>query len=129
MKTLALSFLAVLTLSLVSWTQPAPTETSPAAPTGRVYGPADATRRVEAYSTYADRIMFRGNELARVTIEGDGDCDLDLYIYNDEGMLVAKDDDYTDYCVASWTPNYTKSYRIIVRNRSGVYANYRLMSN
>jgi hypothetical protein len=133
MKTLMLAF-AALTFTLVSWTQPVSVEksehrTSSDSPSGRVYGPADVSRRVSAYSTYTDQILFRGSEVARIVIEGDGDCDLDLYVYNDDGVLVAKDDDYTDYCTVSWVPNYTKSYRIVVKNRGSVYADYRLRTN
>ena len=142
MKTFAL--LTGLTLSLTSLTQADLTiadlaktttnhstvvSTSVAPTVGRVYGPADVNRRVEAYSSYTDYILFEGDERARVTINGDGDCDLDLYIYNPEGVLVAKDDDNTDYCVASWVPNYRKSYKIVVVNRGRVYANYNLSTN
>lgn len=102
---------------------------SPAKTVGRVYGPANVVRRVEARSKYTDYILFEGGERAEVTIEGDGDCDLDLYVYNPEGELVAKDDDYMDYCVVSWVPDYRKSYRIVVRNRSDNYAYYELSTN
>lgn len=140
MKTLAL--VTTLSLSLVSWTLPTLTPanqstgqnaltvtTSVSSPLGRVYGPANVSRRVSAYSTYTDYILFRGGEVAEVVVEGDGDCDLDLYVYNPDGDLVAKDDDNTDYCVVRWTPNYTKSYRIVVKNRGYVYADYLLKSN
>lgn len=131
MKLLILACVAALALSLASFTQANFSEArlSIASPPGRVYGPADVMRRVYAQNSYTDYIRFRGNETARIVVEGDGDCDLDLYVYNPEGQLVAYDDDNTDYCVVSWTPNYTKSYTVVVRNRSNVYADYRLTTN
>lgn len=130
MKLLILTFVAALSLSLASFTQASFTETAQTnSPAGRVYGAANVSRRVSAHSTYTDQILFRGNQRAEVVIEGDGDCDLDLYVYNPEGVLVAKDDDDTDYCYVSWVPNYTKSYRIVVMNRGSVYADYQLKTN
>ncbi|MEZ0609436.1 hypothetical protein ACAW74_13010 [Fibrella sp. WM1] len=96
---------------------------------GRVYGPANVTRRVEAGSVYTDFILFEGNALAEVVIIGDGDCDLDLYVYDENGNLIAKDDDNTDRCYVSFVPSRQSSFRIRVVNRGNVYANYVLMSN
>ena len=141
MKTLAL--LTGLALSLTSFTQAdltgdalsqttnhsAVVSISPAFPVGRVNGPATVTRRVEAHQTNTDYFHFEVNELAQVTVKGDGDCDLDLYVYDFEGTLVAQDNDYTDYCIASWIPDYHKSYRIVVMNRGDIYADYVLSTN
>lgn len=96
---------------------------------GRVYGPAKASRRVSAYSRKIDYILFRGQEWAEVAVIGDGDNDLDLYIYDQNGRLVAKDDDYTDQCYVSFYPYSTASYTIVVKNRGRVYSNYWLLSN
>jgi len=97
---------------------------------GRAYGPAYSERKVYASSSYVDYILFKGNELAEVLIVGDGDNDLDLYVYNENGELVGSDTDYSDRCYVSFYPYYTKSYKIVVKNRgTSVYSNYVLMSN
>src|SRR5262245_23227666 len=83
------------------------------------------TTRVEAY----DRdefvpIVFLGGRFARVEIIGDGDTDLDLYVYDAASNLVAKDDDNRDYCIATWTPTRTQAYTIVVVNLGDVYNKY-----
>lgn len=67
---------------------------------------------------------FIAGSTAVVTAVGDGDTDLDLYVYDSNGNLIAKDDDYTDNCVVSWTPKWTGKFRIRVVNRGGVSNNY-----
>jgi hypothetical protein len=74
-------------------------------------------------------IVFRGGELASVMLKGDGDTDLDLYIYDEAGTLVAKDDDGMDLCIARWRPRWTGSYTIVVRNRGTVYNRYVMVTN
>jgi hypothetical protein len=64
---------------------------------GAVGGPRADTTRVNARATNQYTISFRGGEAARITVAGDGDTDLDLYVYDEFGNLVASDDDLTDY--------------------------------
>ncbi|RCR66394.1 hypothetical protein [Larkinella punicea] len=102
----------------------------PALPTrGAVGGPKRSTTSVSANSVDVFQIRFRGYESAIVALRGDGDTDLDLYIYDDNGNLIARDDDYTDGCVASWTPRYTGLFTIRVKNRGSVYNRYTLATN
>jgi hydroxymethylpyrimidine pyrophosphatase-like HAD family hydrolase len=96
---------------------------------GRVYGPAEDYRKVSAYSRRTDYIYFRGRELAEVAVIGDGDNDLDLYIYDSNNNLIAKDDDYTDKCYVSFYPRLTETYKVVVKNRGDVYSNYVIMTN
>ena len=54
--------------------------------------------RVEAFDTDTWTIWASsGNR--RVVVDGDGDTDLDCYVYDLTGRLLDKDDDGTDYCV------------------------------
>jgi hypothetical protein len=97
---------------------------------GALRGPIYETTRVNAFGT--DRfnaIMFRGGEEAIVTVSGDGDTDLDLYVYDSNGNLVASDDDGTDQCIATWTPRWTGRFYIHVKNRGEVYNRYVLRTN
>ena len=66
--------------------------------------------------------VFAGNW---VTIElvGDGDTDLDLYVYDPSGHLVGYDDDRTDHCLVRFYARYTGTYTIKVVNRSNLFSN------
>lgn len=96
---------------------------------GRVNGAAYCDRRVYSQTSYIDYILFEGGYKAEVAILGDGDNDLDLYIYNSSDELVASDIDYTDRCYTSFYPRYQGTYKIVVKNRGSVYSDYILMSN
>lgn len=69
-----------------------------------------------AYSTIVDAGMT-----CCLTVRGDGDTDLDLYIFDQFGNLVAKDDDDTDQCVVSWTARNTARFTILIVNRGAVF--------
>src|SRR5271165_5042873 len=56
--------------------------------------------------------------LAEVAVIGDGDTDLDLYVFDPAGRLVGKDDDETDRCYVRFFPRTTGIYTIKVVNRS-----------
>ena len=85
---------------------------------------------VLAFDTDVFYVWFDGGRTARVVVNGDGDTDLDLYIYDAYGNLIAMDaDDYGDYCIASWWPRWTGLFRIEVVNYGRVYNNYRIHTN
>lgn len=96
---------------------------------GRVLGATIVTRRVESNSQFIDYITLEGGELASILIKGDGDTDLDLYLYDENGNLIEKDDDNSDTCLVSFTPKWTGTFKIIVKNHGSVYNNYILSSN
>lgn len=64
-----------------------------------------------------------------VIVNGDGDTDLDLYVYDENGNLMGKDIDYSDYCVVSWTPRWTGPFTIKIKNRGSVYNRYKIYTN
>ena len=84
---------------------------------------------VNANSSDRYEIFFRAGEEACILVTGDGDTDLDLYVYDEDGDLVAYDDDYTDTCLVEWTPPYTQKYEIRIVNRGNVYNNYAIITN
>lgn len=86
---------------------------------GRVYG--------KDYTDYVCK--FWANELAEVVVIGDGDNDLDLYIYDASGNLITSDTDYTDQCVCRWVPAWTGSFTIRIVNRGAIYSNYAIATN
>lgn len=92
-------------------------------------GPKYNKTYVKANGTDVYRITFRAGETAVVTAIGDGDTDLDLYVYDENGNLIEKDADYTDDCVVTFTPKWTGVFVIKVVNRGNVYNNYILRTN
>ena len=88
---------------------------------GRVGGPGMANDRVEANSSIYYEAAFRGGEVAIFEVVGDGDTDLDCFVYDEYGTLIVSDTDYTDHCVLIWTPGSTEAYSIVVKNLGGVW--------
>ncbi|MFK7787129.1 MAG: hypothetical protein AB8B56_18555 [Crocinitomicaceae bacterium] len=103
--------------------------TIPPSTKGAVGGARIVEERVNSNDYDIYYIRFYGNELAEVAISGDGDTDLDLYIYDESGNLIDSDSDYTDECYVSWRPKWTGSFKIKVVNRGSVYNNYVLGTN
>lgn len=96
---------------------------------GNVRGIVIGSGRALARSTNTYQETFRGNEDAVVTVIGDGDTDLDLYIYDMNGNLIVQDIDGTDQCVVVFYPSVTKTYRIVVRNYGNVYNDFSIGTN
>jgi len=100
-----------------------------AALAGAVGGPKIRDTSVAAYGADSYVMEFRAGEAARVALNGDGDTDLDLYIYDQSGNLVASDTDGSDLCVVEWCPRWTGPFVIRVVNRGSVYNEYRIVTN
>ena len=96
---------------------------------GAVGPQASHTDVVRPYATDVYHVRFYGDEIARVSVVGDGDSDLDLYIYDENGNLMDKDDDSTDTCYTAWEPRWTGQFRIEVVNRGGQYNRYCIRTN
>lgn len=80
-----------------------------------------------SYDLY--RHTFRASEEAIVICIGDGDTDLDLYVYDENYNLIDKDDDYTDDCICTFTPSWTGTFYIKIVNRGRIANRYLLRSN
>jgi hypothetical protein len=96
---------------------------------GRVEGATRHVDRVNGLSNDWYTINFRGGEVARLQVIGDGDTDLDCYIYDENNNLITKDDDRTDYCVLQWNPRWTGPFRVKIANLGRVYNQYTLLTN
>ena len=94
-----------------------------------VGGPKYAVSSVNAHGTDVYRVNFRAGETGIVTVVGDGDTDLDLYVYDQNGTLIDKDVDYTDNCVCTFVPRWTGLFVIKIVNRGSVYNRYVLRTN
>ena len=96
---------------------------------GRADGPGRSHTSVEGHSTDTFSILFEGRRRAFVSVSGDGDTDLDCYVYDHHGHLVDSDQDGTDECRLEWWPRSTGSFTVRVRNRGHVYNHYTMHTN
>lgn len=84
---------------------------------------------VYARSTDVYHMTFVGGESEVLEVVGDGNTDLDLYVYNSRGELVIKDDDSTAHCLVRWVPCCTETFTVRVVNRGSVGSNYSITTN
>ena len=84
------------------------------------------TTRVEGRTADQYVRWFAGGREATVVVSGDGDTDLDLYVYDENGNLVASDTDGSYQCAVSWTPRWTGRFTIRIVNRGRVYNRYKI---
>jgi hypothetical protein len=84
---------------------------------------------VEAHGKAFDVVTFRGGELAEVALLGDGDTDLDLFVLDSYGNVVASDEGYTDGAFVTWYPLYTQQYTIVVVNHGSIYNRFDMATN
>lgn len=104
-------------------------EKSNQATRGRVGGPGERYDYVIGNSTDSYEISFVESRLAEIAVIGDGDTDLDLYVFDSNLNLIEKDDDYTDRCYVSWVPRWTGRYIVKIINRGPILNNYHLVTN
>ena len=105
------------------------TEKSPFKTKGALGGAIYTSRRVQANFSYSFTVSFAGGRYAEIRIVGDGDTDLDFYVYDQYGYLVGSDEDYTDRAYFTWYPSSTQIYKFVVKNRGNVYNNFRVITN
>jgi hypothetical protein len=95
----------------------------------RVGGPGMGNDRIEAYEEVWYEVAYHGGRTALFEVIGDGDTDLDCWVYDEYENLVASDTDYTDHCVLMWTPPRTGAYYIKVYNLGNVWNGVVLSTN
>lgn len=96
---------------------------------GNINGPSRDYSSVNGNSYMDYTASFVANQLAEVLVSGDGDTDLDLYIYDSNGNLIAKDTDYSDDCYVRWVPAWTGRYTIRIVNRGPVFNRFVILTN
>lgn len=96
---------------------------------GAVGGPRRTVQTLYAnrYITY--NCNFVAGRTAEIAVSGDGDTDLDLYVYDSNGNLIASDRDYTDDCYVRWYPRWTGRYIIKIVNNGGVANRFVMVTN
>jgi len=91
---------------------------------GAIPGPSRTQSSVRARSTDIYNIRFYAFEVANIYVAGDGDTDLDLYVYDQNGNLITKDDSYSFDAGVSFIPYCTCPFTIKIVNRGNVYNRY-----
>lgn len=71
---------------------------------------------IPGFSTISYDTRFYGGERAEIELDGRDYSDLDLFVYDENGNLVASDTDSLDLCYATWTPRRTGNFRVEVVN-------------
>src|SRR5262245_60292593 len=96
----------VATLAIVS------VGTATARPVG---GSKFAETEVSARRTDVFNIRFNAGEMARVSIRGDGDTDLDLFVYDENGNEICRSTGTYDVEACTFQPRWTGNFRVEVR--------------
>ncbi len=79
---------------------------------------AKASYKIVAGNSHIDYwITFLGGTVAEIAVVGDGDTDLDLFIYDENENLIIKSVSYGDNCYVSWRPRWTGSFKVKIENR------------
>ena len=86
------------------------------------------TDRVKAHSTDVYTVTVRGGVEAWVYVSGDGDTDLDVLVYDENGNFVC-DDEGCDGWGCTFTPHWTGKYKIKVVNKGNDYNEYRITTS
>ena len=95
---------------------------------GNAEGPVRMFSMVQKTARDTFEFDFRGGEAAFVGVSGDGDSDLDLYVYDAAGKLVCAAEGETDEEICRWYPKAAGRYRVVIRNL-GIENQYFLATN
>src|SRR5687767_6909388 len=96
---------------------------------GRERGPSRTVEVVYGHDADVYNIRFRGGEFASIRLVGDGSTDLDVYVYDSCGRLVASSCGPCDSEIARWYVPCSDTYRIRVRNYGSCDNYYVLTTN
>lgn len=96
---------------------------------GGLDGPMRGEHVIPGKGTHYQTVRFQGGEDAIVIVSGDGDSDLDLFIHDGNNNIVCSDDDTSDLAMCRWTPNYSASYRLRIKNIGPTANRYWLRTN
>ncbi|MBR6018130.1 MAG: PPC domain-containing protein [Paludibacteraceae bacterium] len=92
--------------------------------------PIEHHDRVLAHDTDVYSLHLTEGKLFEAAIIGDGDTDLELYVYDPEGKQVITEDTYQPIdCYIRFTPAASGIYTLKIVNTGNVYNNYVLLTN
>lgn len=81
--------------------------------------------RVPAYDSHTWRVGAPAG-FTSVIVDGDGDTDLDCWVYDRFGTLLGSDTDGTDLCIIAFNHRSSGVLEIVISNLGGVYNEYEL---
>jgi hypothetical protein len=97
---------------------------------GAIGGAKSSNEVVLARDTDTYQTRFEGGELAQVQASACHlDDDIDIYVYDENGNLIAKDIDRDGIPLCRWTPRWRGTFTIKVVNNEYEKINYRLVTN
>jgi hypothetical protein len=87
-------------------------------------GPVQFSGLVFPGQTDYINVNLVGGEVTLIQVWGDKDGDIDCFVYNNRGNLVAADNDDTDACLISIKVPYTAQYTLYIKNEGHVSDRY-----
>ena len=84
----------------------------------------DVRFTVSAYEVRYHTYRMTAGERITIQLVGDGDTDLDMYVYSAEGILIDSRESFSDVETSYITAYRSGTITIKVVNRGGVYNNY-----
>ncbi len=75
------------------------------------------------------KVRFNGGTFCEVSVEGDGDTELDLLICDTDGNVITQDVRHAEKCYVSWKPEESKLFVIRIRNNGLVFNNMTMYHN
>jgi hypothetical protein len=77
-----------------------------------------------------DNVVFEGQKPAQIVVIGDGDGDLDLWVYDgNTGNEIGSDTDLSSVCVVSWTTRFEGPFTLKVKNVGTVWERFYVLAN
>ncbi len=96
---------------------------------GRLRGPGEWLGKVPARSSVYLHETFVGGQDAVIAIVGDGSTDVDIYVRDEHGNLVARGIGLTDRERVVFRPRWTGRFTIELRNLGNVWNRVALATN
>ncbi len=85
--------------------------------------------RVYPGATDVYKIVFKGREQAQIGVIGDGDSDIDCFVYDENGGLIDSDTRTVPGCVLEFVPAWTGPFFVKITNVGSIASRYILVTN
>lgn len=96
---------------------------------GVVGGPVAGTYTLAGQDYVVFELEYRGDELAEVGVLGDGNADLDLFVFDRRMNPFLQDESPNYICYLSWYPRRTEVYYVVVYNRGTASSSFIIGTN